>query len=120
MVTPEGQKLFDPTNQAIPNSKEQDMKKDFLWFDEQLWSSLCNGPKSHWHADGSEHQALINESRSKPEDGSKGGRGRRGIQWVLVALFLTTSILGCNTMRGVGKDVEGGGRGIQRVVNHND
>ena len=39
---------------------------------------------------------------------------------IIAALFLTTLLLGCNTMRGVGKDVEGGGRSIQRTVNHND
>jgi predicted small secreted protein len=39
---------------------------------------------------------------------------------IFAALFLTTAVLGCNTMRGVGKDVEGGGKSIQRVVNHND
>jgi entericidin B len=39
---------------------------------------------------------------------------------MLAALFLMTSVLGCNTMRGVGKDVESGGEGIQKIVDHND
>jgi entericidin B len=39
---------------------------------------------------------------------------------MLAALFLMTSVLGCNTMRGVGKDVESGGKGIQKAVDHND
>jgi predicted small secreted protein len=96
------------------------MKKDFLWFDEQLWSALCAGPKSHWPAAGSEHRSILSEPRTKDEGRSKGYLGRGGIQLILIALFLTTTVLGCNTMRGVGKDVEGGGRGIQRVVDHND
>lgn len=39
---------------------------------------------------------------------------------VLVAFIVTVSALGCGMMRGLGQDVEGGGRSIQRVVNHND
>ena len=39
---------------------------------------------------------------------------------IFAVVFLAVSVLGCNTMRGVGKDVEGGGRGIQRVVDHNN
>ena len=39
---------------------------------------------------------------------------------MLVALFLTTSVLGCNTMKGAGKDVENAGESIQRTVDHND
>jgi predicted small secreted protein len=96
------------------------MKKNFLWFDEQLWSSLCAGPKRRWSTDGLEQQAILSESRPKPWDWSTVCHGRGGIQLILIALFLTTALFGCNTMRGVGKDVEGGGRSIQRVVNHND
>ncbi len=39
---------------------------------------------------------------------------------ILTALFLTTSILGCNMLRGAGKDVENAGSSIQKTVNHND
>jgi predicted small secreted protein len=39
---------------------------------------------------------------------------------MLVALFLMTSVLGCNTMRGAGKDVENAGESIQKTVDHND
>ena len=39
---------------------------------------------------------------------------------VLAALFLTTSVLGCNMMRGAGKDISNAGASIQRTVDHND
>ena len=39
---------------------------------------------------------------------------------ILIALFLATSILGCNMMKGAGKDVENAGEGIQRTVDKND
>ncbi|MBP9855504.1 MAG: entericidin A/B family lipoprotein [Candidatus Omnitrophica bacterium] len=39
---------------------------------------------------------------------------------ILTALFLTTSILGCNMLRGAGKDVENAGESIQKTVDHND
>lgn len=39
---------------------------------------------------------------------------------ILTALFLTTAVLGCNTLRGAGKDVENAGGSIQRTVDHND
>ncbi len=52
---------------------------------------------------------------------NKGGNGmNRNLSVILAALFLATSLLGCNTKRGVGKDVESGGKGIQEVVGHND
>lgn len=38
----------------------------------------------------------------------------------LAALFLTVSVLGCNMMRGAGKDMENAGESIQRTVDHND
>ena len=49
-----------------------------------------------------------------------GGGMKKDFLMVLAVFFLAVTLLGCNTMRGVGKDVEGGGRGIQKVVNHND
>ena len=39
---------------------------------------------------------------------------------ICTGLLLVTTLFGCNTMRGIGKDVEGGGRGIQKVVDHNN
>ncbi|MFA5059189.1 MAG: entericidin A/B family lipoprotein [Candidatus Omnitrophota bacterium] len=39
---------------------------------------------------------------------------------ILAVLFLATSVLGCNMMRGAGKDVENAGGSIQRTVDHND
>jgi predicted small secreted protein len=38
----------------------------------------------------------------------------------LAVLFLVTSVLGCNTMRGAGKDIENAGGSIQKTVDHND
>lgn len=37
-----------------------------------------------------------------------------------VALFLMTLVLGCNMMRGAGKDVENAGKSVQKTVDHND
>jgi len=39
---------------------------------------------------------------------------------ILTALFLTTAVLGCNTMSGAGKDIENAGGSIQRTVEHNN
>ncbi len=39
---------------------------------------------------------------------------------ILAVLFLTTSVLGCNMMRGAGKDVENAGKSVQKAVDHND
>jgi entericidin B len=36
------------------------------------------------------------------------------MKYCLVLLVLMASISGCNTVRGVGEDVEGGGKAIQR------
>ena len=45
---------------------------------------------------------------------------KKNLLVILAVLVLATAVLGCNTMRGAGQDVEGGGRSIQRIVNHND
>ena len=45
---------------------------------------------------------------------------RKNSVLIFGVLFLAISVLGCNTMRGVGKDMEGGGKSIQKTVNHND
>ena len=39
---------------------------------------------------------------------------------IFIALLLTISVLGCNTFRGAGKDMESGGKSIQRAVDKND
>ena len=39
---------------------------------------------------------------------------------VVIGMICVVSLIGCNTMRGAGKDVEGAGKGIQKVVNKND
>jgi predicted small secreted protein len=39
---------------------------------------------------------------------------------IVAVLILTTSLAGCNMLRGAGKDVENAGTGIQRTVDHND
>ncbi|MBF0384341.1 MAG: hypothetical protein HQL27_00575 [Candidatus Omnitrophica bacterium] len=38
----------------------------------------------------------------------------------ITVLVLITAVLGCNMLRGVGKDVENAGGSIQRTVDHND
>ncbi len=45
---------------------------------------------------------------------------KRNYFLILTALFLTTSVLGCNTLRGAGQDVENAGGSIKRTVDHND
>ena len=35
---------------------------------------------------------------------------------ILVGLFLTSTVLGCNTLSGAGKDIESAGEGIQKAV----
>ncbi len=39
---------------------------------------------------------------------------------ILTALFLTTTLLGCNMFRGAGKDIENAGASIQKTADHND
>lgn len=45
---------------------------------------------------------------------------KKFILFTLVALFLMISTMGCNTLRGAGKDIESAGGSIQRTVDHND
>lgn len=45
---------------------------------------------------------------------------KRNYLLIVTVLFLTTSILGCNTMKGAGKDVENAGESIQKTVDKND
>jgi len=39
---------------------------------------------------------------------------------IIIALILTTSVLGCNTFKGAGKDVENAGKSIQKTVDKNN
>jgi predicted small secreted protein len=45
---------------------------------------------------------------------------KKNIYIILAVVFLTTSVLGCNMMRGAGKDIENAGGSIQKTVDHND
>jgi FixJ family two-component response regulator len=58
---------------------------------------------------------LINQGFNTGGDGMK-----NSFLMVFTVLFLATTILGCNTMKGVGKDMEGGGKSIQKSAGHND
>ncbi len=39
---------------------------------------------------------------------------------IMAALIVTTSITGCNMMKGAGKDVENAGKSVQKTVEKND
>ena len=39
---------------------------------------------------------------------------------VLALLFLTISLMGCNMLKGMGKDISNAGESIQTTVDHND
>jgi predicted small secreted protein len=39
---------------------------------------------------------------------------------ILMVVFLATSAMGCNMLRGAGQDVENAGAGIQKTVDKND
>ncbi len=39
---------------------------------------------------------------------------------IILAVLLTMSVLGCNMMKGAGKDVENAGESIQKTVDKND
>ncbi|MDD5686925.1 MAG: entericidin A/B family lipoprotein [Elusimicrobia bacterium] len=45
---------------------------------------------------------------------------KRNFFFIFVVLVLTTSLMGCNTMKGAGKDVESVGKSIQKTANDND
>jgi len=45
---------------------------------------------------------------------------KRNFLFILTALFLTTSVLGCNMFKGAGKDLENAGESIQKTVDKND
>ncbi len=38
----------------------------------------------------------------------------------LLALIVMTSLLGCNTAKGAGQDLENAGKSIQKTVDHNN
>jgi len=46
--------------------------------------------------------------------------GRLSVQLFLAALFLMTSALGCNMLRGAGEDISNAGGSIQKTVDRND
>jgi predicted small secreted protein len=45
---------------------------------------------------------------------------KRNYFFMVAVLVLATSMVGCNMLRGAGKDVENAGKGVQRTVDHND
>ena len=45
---------------------------------------------------------------------------RQKFYLILAGLILTSAVLGCNMVRGAGKDVENAGGSIQRTVDKND
>lgn len=45
---------------------------------------------------------------------------KRRFLFIITALFLTSSVLGCNMLKGAGKDVENAGKSVQKTVEHND
>jgi predicted small secreted protein len=45
---------------------------------------------------------------------------KKNLLLTIAGLLLTTSVMGCNMLRGAGKDVENAGGSIQRTVDRND
>jgi predicted small secreted protein len=45
---------------------------------------------------------------------------KRNYSFILMTLFLTIVVTGCNMVRGAGKDVSNAGGGIQSIADHND
>lgn len=45
---------------------------------------------------------------------------KKNFLFIFAVLFLATSVLGCNMLRGAGEDVENAGASIQKTVEHND
>ena len=39
---------------------------------------------------------------------------------ICTVLFFATTVLGCNMIKGAGKDIENAGGSIQKTVDHND
>ena len=39
---------------------------------------------------------------------------------ICIIVFLMTMFLGCNMLKGGGKDIENAGKSIQKTVEHND
>jgi predicted small secreted protein len=44
---------------------------------------------------------------------------RNNFLLIILALILTASFLGCNTLKGAGEDIEGAGKSIQKTVDKN-
>ncbi|MBL8012687.1 MAG: entericidin [Candidatus Omnitrophica bacterium] len=45
---------------------------------------------------------------------------KRDYFMLVLVIFLTTLIVGCNMLKGAGTDVENAGKSIQKTVEHND
>lgn len=45
---------------------------------------------------------------------------KKNLLLILAALFLTTSVFGCNMFKGAGKDIENAGESIQKTADKND
>lgn len=45
---------------------------------------------------------------------------RKSIAFIVLIIAVASLLAGCNTMRGVGKDVEAAGRTIQKSADKND
>lgn len=45
---------------------------------------------------------------------------KQGILIMVMGLFLTSLVVGCNMMKGAGKDMENAGGSIQKTVDKND
>lgn len=43
-------------------------------------------------------------------------RTLRTVAWVLLGIVVVGNIAGCNTIRGIGKDIQAGGRAIERAA----
>ncbi len=67
-----------------------------------------------------EHILKNNGQAARTTLSEQSGPGWVKLQLVLAMLFLTTSLLGCNMLRGAGQDVENAGGSIQRTVDRND
>lgn len=39
---------------------------------------------------------------------------------ILVVLYFSTYAMGCNMVKGAGKDVENAGKSVQKTVDHNE
>ena len=45
---------------------------------------------------------------------------RKGAFLCLLSVIVMILLVGCNATRGAGKDLENAGKGVQKIVDHND